>query len=230
MAQRKPHRAHVGPVGTGALVVRHRRSAAEQRAKGGGEEQRHCERGRQGGNQRDRQVFHELADDAGPEQERRERRDARRGGGDHRARHALGGERIGLPGRHAFGHAALGEFGDDDGVVHQHADGEDEREQNDDVDGETGELQPQHAGEERGRDGDADEQRGAEAEREQDHDGNEQHAGRHRILQVGKHLADELRFVLCEGDMNGLWPSLLQLTHDRFHAVHGLDQIGAGAL
>ena len=71
--------------------------------------------------------------------------------GDHRARHALGRERIGLLRRHALGHAPLGEFRDDDRVVDQHADREDEREQHDDVDRQPGKLQAEHAGEERGR-------------------------------------------------------------------------------
>jgi hypothetical protein len=66
----------------------------------------------------------------------------------HRPHHALGGKRVGLLRRHALRHAALGEFGDDDRVVNQHADGEDQREQHDDVHGQAGDLQSEHAGEE----------------------------------------------------------------------------------
>ena len=195
--------------------MRDRRCLAEQRAERRREEQRDHERCRQRRDQRDRHVFHELPDHARPEQQRREGRDARRGRGDHRARHALGGQRIGFLRRHAFRHAAFGEFGDDDGVVDQHADGEDEREQHDDVDRQPGQLQPEHAGEERGRNRDADEQRGAEAEREQDDDDDQQHAGRDRILQVRQHLADHLRLVLGEGDLDRARPGRLSAFRPR---------------
>ena len=63
--------------------------SAEHGAERRREEQRHDERGRQRRDQRQRHVFHELADDAGPEEQRREGGDARRGRGDHRAGHAL---------------------------------------------------------------------------------------------------------------------------------------------
>ena len=72
-----------------------------------------------------------------------------------------------------------------------------------------GELQAEHAGEERRRDRDADEQRGAEAEREQDDDRHQQHAGRDRVLQVRQHLPDQLRLVLREGDLDAFRPGLL---------------------
>ena len=145
------HRAHVEPAFARAFVMRDGRSAAEQRAERRREEQRHRERRRERRDQRDRHVFHELADHAGPEQQRREGGDARRGRRDHRAGHARGGQRIGLARRHALRHPPLGEFGDDDRVVDQHADREDQREQHDDVHREPGKLQPEHAGKERRR-------------------------------------------------------------------------------
>ncbi len=228
--QRQAHRAHVGPAVLDAVIMGNRRCLAEQRAERRREEQRDRERGGQRRDQRDRQIFHELPDHARPEQQRREGGDARRGRRDHRARHALGGRCIGLPRRHALRHAAFRELGDDDGIVDQHANGEDQREQHHDVDGEADHLQAEHAGKERSRDRDADEQRGAEAEHEQDDDDDQQHAGDDRVLQVGQHLPDHLRLVLRESDVNSLRPLLLQLRDDVFHRIDGLDQIGAGAL
>ena len=141
IAQRGMHRAHIGSAVGGALAVLNLRHPAQQCAKRRREEQRNRQRRRQRGDQRDRQIFHELADQAGPEQQRRECGDTRRGRGDHRARHAFGGERIGFPRRHPFRHPALGEFGHDDGIVDQHADREDQREQHHDVDGHAGDVQ-----------------------------------------------------------------------------------------
>ena len=229
-AQREAHDAHIEAAIGDALVMRDRRRLAEQGAERRREHERNDERGRQGRDQGDRQILHELADDAGPEQQRRECRDPGRGRGDHRARHAGCGERIGLARRHALGHAALGEFRHDDGVVDQHADREDQREQHHDVDGQPGKLQPEHAGEERRRDRDADEQRGAEAEREQDDHDDEEYAGRHRILQVGEHLADDLGLVLAEAHLDAFRPGVLEPLDDRLHGIDGLDQVCAGAL
>ena len=45
----------------------------------------------------------------------------------------LGGKREGFALSHAFAHPPLGELGDDDGVVDQHADRQDQAEQDDDV-------------------------------------------------------------------------------------------------
>ncbi len=42
----------------------------------------------------------------------------------------------------------------------------------------------------------------------------QQHAGRDRVLQVGQHLADDLRLVLREGDLHRVRPGLLQLLDD----------------
>ena len=229
-AQRKPHRAHVGTAILDTLVMRHRGGAAEHCAERGREEQRNHQRGRERGDQGDRQIFHELADHTRPEQERRKRGDAGRRRGDHRSGHALGCERIGLPRRHAFRHAPLGEFRHDDGVVDQHPDGEDERKQDDDIDGQSRELQPEHAGKERSGYRDPDEERGAQAKREQNHDRDQQHAGQDRVLQIPEHLPDDFRFVLRKGDVHGFRPRRLQRRHRRFHGVDRLYQVGARAL
>ena len=123
---------HVDAVAVVVLVVQRR--LAEDRADRRREDQRIGHRRRQRHDQRDRQVFHEVADDARPEQQRREGGDAGQRRGDDRAGHALGGQLEGLRLVHAFRHAPLGEFGDDDGVVDQHADRQDQREQHDHVD------------------------------------------------------------------------------------------------
>ena len=121
------------------------------------EHERHQQGGAQGGEEGDGQVLHELADDAGPEQQRGERGEGGRGGRDDRPAHPPGREHVGVPGELAFAHLPVGVLGDDDGSVHQHAHGEDEREQHDDVDGEPEGGQHQDPGEEGARDRDPDE-------------------------------------------------------------------------
>ena len=113
------------------------------------EDQRVEHRCSQGHDQRDWQVLHEVADNAGPEQQRREGGDARHRRGDDRTSHPLGGEFERLFARHAFRHAPLGEFGDDDRVVDEHADGQNEREQHDHIDREAHQREGQDAHQER---------------------------------------------------------------------------------
>ena len=230
MRDRRLDGAHVEAALAGAVVVHDNRRTAEQSSEGRREEQRYRQRGRQGRDQGDRHVFHELADHARPEQKRRERRDARQSRRDHRAGHATRCSRVGELRRHALGHAPLGIFGDDDGVVDQHADREDQREQHDDVDREARKLEAEDAGEERRRNGNADKQRRAEAEREQDDHGDEQHAGRDRVLEVRQHLPDQLRLVLRIADVHAFRPVGLEPLDDLLHRVDRLDQVGAGAL
>ncbi len=70
--------------------------------------------------------------------------------------------------------------------------------QHHDVDRQAGELQAEHARQKRGGNCDADEQRCPESQCEQDNDRNQLHAGEDRVLQIGQHLADDLRLVLGE--------------------------------
>ena len=90
---------------------------------------------------------------------------AGRGRGDHRAGHALGGQRIGLP---RLGMpSAMRRSANSETMIASSTSmptARMRREQDDDVDGQPGKLQAENAGEERRRDGDADEQRGAPAE------------------------------------------------------------------
>ena len=124
--------------------------------------------------------------------------------GDHRPGHPLGGELEGRLARHALGHAALGELGDDDRVVDQHADREDQAEQHDDVHGQPRQRQAEDADQERDRDREADQDRRPAGEREQDDDEDQHHGGQHAVLQVGEQLADVGRLVLAEADHRAL--------------------------
>ena len=84
-----------------------------------------------------------------PEQQWREGGDTRHGSSDDRAGHALGGQSSKACFlRHAFAHAPFGEFGDDDGIVHQHADRQDQAEQHDHVDRVAHQRQQQDADQE----------------------------------------------------------------------------------
>ncbi len=107
---------------------------AEERAQRRHEDQRHGERGGERGEQRDRQILHELADDAGPEHQRQEGGERGQRGGRDRHRHPGRGEAVGFALVQPLGHLAIGELGDDDGAVDQHADGEDQAEQHHHVD------------------------------------------------------------------------------------------------
>ena len=112
--------------------------------------------------QRDRQILHELAHHAGPEQQRQEGGERRRDRGRDRPGHALGGAQIGLAPVHALGHLAVGVLDDHRRAVDQHADREDEPEQDHDVDGEAQHAEHQQPGQERAGHREADQQRGAQ--------------------------------------------------------------------
>ena len=221
------HDRHIEPVGLalgmGLGLGEH---GAERRRENECEEHR----GRQGDDQRQRQELHELADDARPEQEGREGRDAGHGRGDDRAGHAVGRKLEGGALVHAFRHAPLGELGDDDGIVDEHADGKDQAEQHDHVDRVAHQRQRQDAHQERGGDGEADQQRGAARQCVEDDDEDQDHRDQDMVLQVAQELADHVRLVLAVGDVDGNGQRLLERAGDDFHLVHRVDQVGAGAL
>ena len=195
MAHCAAHHPHIGTV---AVSGRFLERLGDDRPQHRHKDQRIKQRRRQGDDQGDRHVFHEFADDAGPEQQRRKRGDAGHGGGNHRPRHAVRrqGKRRAL--FHAFGHPAFGKFGDDDRIIDQHSHRQDQRKQHDDVDGKAKQRQQQHPHQERRRNSQPDQDRGAARQGEQDHDEHQDHRCQHRVLQVGQQLPDILGFVLAE--------------------------------
>ena len=249
MAERQAEDAHVGPGETAEGEQLLARLAGRQDAHGGGigrprpahegtqrrhEDERHQERRREGRQQGYGQELHELADDAGPEDEGQEGRQRGRRRGDDRPRHALGGQPVGEAAGLALGHLAVGVLGDHDGAVDQHADGEDQRKEHHDVDGEAEGGQHQDAGEKRARDGDPDQTRGAQAERRDDDDHDQNDGADHVVLQFLQHGPDIVGLVLGIGDVNGgAYPRLpggaLGLDHAA-HRLDGFDDVLSGAL
>ena len=79
-------------------------------------------------------------------------------------------------------------------------------------------------------DGDADDQSAAQAERGDDDDQDQQHRGDQAVLQLAQHVADFIRAVLGEGDLDLRWPCLAFLRHQGAHLIDGLDDVLARAL
>ncbi len=206
MAHSLADHPHIGAV-TGVLILRRR--LGEHGTQRRRENQRVEKRGRQRRNQRDRHVFHEFADNAGPEQKRREGGNTRERCRNHRSRHALGGQREGLAPVHALGHSPFCELGDDDRVIDEHADGEDQAEQHDDIDREPGQRERENAHQERGGDRKADQQRSAARQRVEDDDEDENDGCENGVLQVAEKLPDRGRLVLAVGDLGAFRQQVL---------------------
>ena len=157
--------------------------------------QRHEQRRTQRDDQGQRQVFHELADQSRPERQRHERRESGGGGGNDRRRHFTGGE----AGRAHAVVAALAVAVDvlhhHDGVVHQHAQGQDQAEQHHHVQGESHQLHDHERDQHGQRDRQPHERRGAQAEEEQQDGHHQQQARNDVVLQAAHHAADFLRLV-----------------------------------
>ena len=201
-------------------------NAAQHRQEDHGRQQR----GRQYDDHRGWQVGHELARYAGPEEHRQKGRQRRRRGGCDRPEHAFGGGDIGLARAQALGHLAVGVFDDDDGPVHQHADGQNKAEEHHVVHrlaGQPGEGEGDHEG---CRNGHPDEQRRAHAKgRHADH--HDQHDGRHDgVFQRADDRADAPRFIEGEVHVNGLRPVPGRRQHHFAHLPVGGQDIGPDAL
>ena len=229
MPDREADDAHVAALARHHVMIDDVR-LADQGTEGWRKDERRYERGGEGRDQGDRHVFHELADNPRPEEERRECRNPGERRRDHRPRHAARREGIGLARLHALAHPPLGELRHDDGVVNQHADREDQREQDDDVHRQAEQVQAENAGQEGDRNGNADKDRGAPAESEQDDDEDEDDAGEHAVLQVGEKLADGLRLIVDEADLDLLRPVRLHRVHRRLHPIDRGNEVGAGSL
>ena len=219
--------AHIQAV-TPAILFRDR--SGDDGADGRREDQRIDERGRQSRDQRDRHILHELAHDAGPEQQRREGRDPRCRRRQNRPGHLVRGLGEGGALVHPLGHAAFGIFGDDDRIVDQHADGKDQAEQHDDIDRQPRHLQPEDADQERGRNGQPDQDRGTARQREEDDDEDQDNSRQDRVLKVAQKLADGGGLVLAEGDLGPGGQRLLKRLRHLLHRIDRIDKVGAGAL
>ena len=228
--QRKAHASHVEAVLLQCGLASPGRRAPQNSAERRHEEQREDEAREERGDQRDRQVFHEFADDIGPEHQRGEGGDARDGGGHHGASHPVRGKLVGLARVHAFSHAAFGIFGHDDRIVDQFAHREDEREQHHDVHREARELQPHDPRKERKRHREPDDQRGTEAEGRENDGRDQQHAGDHRILQVAQHGADIHRAVLRGDELDRGRQQRLRALQHHLHGIDRIDEVRTGAL
>ena len=228
-----PHVGEVAVLGGGQAVARRivlGAGAAEHGAQYRHEHHGHDQRGQERGHQRDRQIAHELADDAGPEQQRQEGRQHRGGARGHRPEHAHGRRLVGLARREALGHLAVGVLDHDGGAVDQHADGQDQREQDDDVDREPHGAEHGHGEQERDRDGETHQQRGAQAQHRHGDDHGQRHGGQHVVAEIVQHGADVLGLVLQVADLERGGPArALGLDH-RADLLDGLDDVAADPL
>ncbi len=204
-------------------------------------QQERRERGRQrqrverGDHGRDRnrqcELLVELAGEAADEGQRHEHRDQHERDGDDRSRHLVHGLIARLDRREASLDIALDVLDHDDGVVHHDADGENEPEQRQRVDGKTHHEQHGKGADDRHRNGDQRNNRRAPRLQEQDDDQNHQ---RHRFEQRVNHGldggADELGRVIDDAVVHAVRHVLFQLRHGLADAVGNLDRVRAGGL
>ena len=180
---------------------------------------------RQGHDQGRGQVLHELADGAGPEQQRTEGGQGRQCRGDDGQGHLpdrLARRRCPLP---ALLDVAVGVLDDDDGVVDQHAEGEDQREQDHHVHGHPEQPEEEKGEQHRRRDGDSHEHRGAHPEEEQEHGDDQQQAGEDVVLQAVDHHADVAGHVRGRLHHRRRREVRLHRGDRRVHGVGGLDDV-----
>ena len=178
----------------------------------------------------DRQDRHEVADDAGPEEERHEGADRRQGRVEHRAADLAGADLRRLEGGLALLHVAVDVVDDDDRVVDQHADREHQREQHHHVERHARQLHDYEGEEHREWDRRADEERVAQPHGEEEHDDDEDHAGEDVVLEIGDHDPDVLRLVCQEGRLDPRRPGAAQAVDGGLQPVGELDDVRARTL
>ena len=172
----------------------------------------------------------EHARDAAEEGDGQEHADEHADDGDDRARDLTYRFLGGVEGTHPLlAHEPLGVLEDDDGVVDHDADGDDHREERQDVDPVAHDPQAGAGADQRDGHGDhGDERRAPGAEEEEDDDRDQQRGLEERIAHLADGRADEPRGV--EGDRVGDVGRELprQFVHTFDDAVGGLERVGTG--
>ena len=159
--------------------------------------ERHEQRHQHAEGHHHREGFEELADDAAEENHRRENRDQGQRCGDHREHHFVaaidrGGDRVGVD----FLAVAEDVLQHHDGVVHHHADQQQQGEHGERIEGVAEEVDHRHRAHQRHRDGRGDDQGGAHAAQEQpDDQRGQQRAFDQMLLQGIDDFLDEDRVV-----------------------------------
>ena len=217
-------------LGVGAVVVF---ALHEGDGKHRVDDEGHDERREQGHNQRNRQVVHELADDARPKGQRHERRHRRQRAGQHRDEHLAGREL----GRLLGGELglvvvdAVGVFNHHNGVVDHNAQRQQEAEEHNHVQREAQNGQHQKGQEHAQRHAQAHKQGVGGAHEEHQNQRHQNKADDDGVNQVGERDAGVVRGVAGDGDFEvlGQGGALVQLD-DCADFVRSVNQVGAAAL
>ena len=210
-------------------ALRHR-LLADDAAKYRNEDQRHEQRCNQHAHHRDRQIFHELADNAGPEQQRQEDHQRCYGRGDDRPRHALRALQIGVAAACAHGNPAVSIFSGDNHPVDKHAGNKDQREQHDDVHRHAHQVENADPDKETSRNGQPDQCRVANAKNTQHHDHHDQHGGGNIVAKIAQKIAHILGIIKQVGDLDALADFRRLLVDHRARGLDNLDNVGADTL
>ena len=175
---------------------------------------------------RDGEFDEEPAGGAGLERERREHRDERKRDGDDGEGDFIHALERRLHRGHAVLDVTMDVFQHHDGVVHDHADGQHEREHGEDVDGVTERHQDRERADDGNRDGDGRNERRAEAaEEEPDDDDDEREGDPERFPDLADRLPDEDRFVVVEDHLNAIRQSRLDALNLGLDAIGDLDGV-----
>ena len=197
----------------------------------GVDDERHEQRGRQHDDQRERQILHELADDARPDGQRQEGSErGGRGGNDGPSdfTHTVAGR---VERRHALVHQSIDVLDDHDAIVHQHAECQDQGEEHHHIEGDAQRVEDGEAEEHGQRDGDPDEQGVPQSEEEQEHADHKQDPEDDAVLQFIDLRPRLVRLVGRDADVEVVRQEVrLCFGDDAVDLVGGDDQVFSGAL
>ncbi len=203
----------------------------EQRRQGGRQRQRHDGRDDRRGRDRERKLPIELARNAGDERRRDEYGAEHQRDRDQRASDLVHGLVRGLARGHPLAQIALDVLDDHDGIVDHDADRKHQAEQREVVQREAEARHHEERADQRDRDGDDGDDRGAPGLQEQDDDDHHQHD---RLEQRPDHLVDRLldepRRVVGDAIAQPRREALGQLIHRRADGGGGRERVRAGPL
>ena len=130
----------------------------------------------------------------------------------------------------SFGHAPVGEFGDDDRAINEQAHRHDQCEQHHHVDGDAEHGNGEYTQQEAAGNRNADQSGSTNAENADDDNKYQQHGGYDAVLKGGQHLLHVLRFIAGGDDIDACRPAGSFRLDERFDGVYRVDDIGAAAL
>ena len=179
----------------------------------------------------DGELLVELAGDPRNERRRDKHRREDQGNGDHRPRNLLHRQDRGIPRRHSLFNMVLHRFHHHNGVVHHQADGQDQPEQRERIDGEAQQRKDDERPNQGNRHRQQGNQRGAPAlEEDVDHENDQQQGLKQRQQDFMNPGRDRLGGVHTDFALEVLGQPPRQFVQLRAHSLRGGNRVGTGQL